>query len=47
MGLYFVEKGAAQRPSRVLYDRAGSSFARIRPGQVRKQAGGWPVSMRG
>jgi 2-dehydro-3-deoxygluconokinase len=27
MGLYFVEAGANQRPSRVLYDRAGSSIA--------------------
>ena len=28
MGLYFLETGAAQRPSRVLYDRADSAFAR-------------------
>ncbi|ALN84825.1 pfkB carbohydrate kinase family protein [Lysobacter capsici] len=28
MGLYFLEAGAIQRPSRVLYDRAGSAFAR-------------------
>ncbi|MGJ7900969.1 sugar kinase [Lysobacter sp. 1R34A] len=27
MGLYFLETGAIQRPSRVLYDRAGSAFA--------------------
>lgn len=27
MGLYFLEAGAIQRPSRVLYDRAGSAFA--------------------
>ena len=27
MGLYFVETGANQRPSRVLYDRAGSAIA--------------------
>lgn len=27
MGIYFVEKGASQRPSKVLYDRAGSSAA--------------------
>src|SRR6476659_6117180 len=26
LGIYFLEPGAAQRPSRVLYDRAGSSF---------------------
>ena len=27
MGLYFVEKGASQRGSKVVYDRAGSSIA--------------------
>lgn len=27
MGIYFVEKGASQRPSKVIYDRAGSSIA--------------------
>lgn len=27
MGLYFLTPGAAQRPSEVLYDRAGSAFA--------------------
>lgn len=27
LGLYFLEAGAAQRPSQVLYDRAGSSIA--------------------
>lgn len=27
LGTYFVEKGASQRPSKVIYDRAGSSFA--------------------
>lgn len=27
LGLYFIEKGASQRPSRVIYDRAGSAFA--------------------
>ena len=30
IGLYFLEKGAAQRPSKVIYDRAGSSFAAAR-----------------
>lgn len=28
LGVYFVEKGASQRPSKVVYDRAGSSIAR-------------------
>jgi 2-dehydro-3-deoxygluconokinase len=27
LGIYFVESGAAQRPSKVLYDRAASAFA--------------------
>ena len=27
LGVYFVEKGASQRPSKVIYDRAGSSIA--------------------
>ena len=27
LGLYFVEKGASQRASRVIYDRAGSAIA--------------------
>lgn len=31
MGVYFVEKGAAQRSSTVLYDRAGSAIAEALP----------------
>jgi len=31
LGLYFCEKGASQRPSTVLYDRANSSIATARP----------------
>lgn len=27
VGIYFIEKGASQRPSKVIYDRAGSSIA--------------------
>lgn len=34
MGIYFLEAGAAQRPSKVIYDRAGSSFAAIQPGML-------------
>lgn len=34
VGLYFVEYGAEPRPTRVLYDRNESAFARIRPGMV-------------
>lgn len=29
IGIYFVEKGAAMRPSKVVYDRANSSFATL------------------
>lgn len=31
LGLYYVEKGASQRPSTVLYDRAGSSVSQASP----------------
>ena len=31
LGLYFVEKGASQRPSKVIYDRAGSAIALAEP----------------
>ena len=31
VGIYFVEKGASQRPSKVIYDRAGSSIAQASP----------------
>jgi len=31
LGLYFVEAGANQRPSQVIYDRAGSSIATVDP----------------
>ncbi len=34
IGIYFLETGAAQRASKVIYDRAGSSFAAIQPGSV-------------
>lgn len=34
MGLYFLESGAAQRASKVLYDREGSAIATIRKGMV-------------
>lgn len=34
MGVYFVEAGANQRPSKVLYDRAGSSIAIAKAGTV-------------
>ena len=31
LGLYFVEKGASQRASKVIYDRAGSAIAKAVP----------------
>jgi 2-dehydro-3-deoxygluconokinase len=34
IGIYFLETGAAQRASKVIYDRAGSSFATIQPGMI-------------
>lgn len=33
-GIYFVEPGANQRPSKVVYDRAGSSIALAQPGDL-------------
>ncbi len=32
MGIYFLETGAVQRPSKVIYDRADSCIANARPG---------------
>ena len=34
LGIYFLESGANQRPSTVVYDRAGSSAAEAKPGDV-------------
>ncbi len=34
LGIYFLETGAVQRGSKVIYDRAGSSLATIQPGMV-------------
>lgn len=42
MGLYFVEFGAAPRPSSVLYDRAHSAASALKPGEVN-----WPQVFRG
>lgn len=42
MGLYFFEQGALQRPSEVLYDRAGSAFA-----MTPASAWDWPVLLQG
>lgn len=34
LGTFYLETGAAPRSSRVIYDRAGSSFAQLQPGQI-------------
>jgi 2-dehydro-3-deoxygluconokinase len=33
LGIYFIEKGASQRASKVIYDRAGSAIALADPGE--------------
>ncbi|MCB0270974.1 MAG: sugar kinase [Calditrichia bacterium] len=34
VGIYFLETGASQRPSKVVYDRAHAAVAEIEPGEV-------------
>jgi 2-dehydro-3-deoxygluconokinase len=34
LGLLYVETGASQRSSKVVYDRTGSSFTELRPGDI-------------
>lgn len=34
IGIYYLEHGASQRPSNVIYDRAGSSISEIQPGEL-------------
>ena len=34
LGIYFLEAGANQRPSVVIYDRAGAAIAEARPGDI-------------
>jgi 2-dehydro-3-deoxygluconokinase len=34
LGIYFLETGSVARPGKVIYDRAGSAFAGIRPGMI-------------
>ena len=34
LGLYFLETGGSVRPSKVIYDRKGSSFSELRPGDI-------------
>lgn len=42
LGLYFVEHGSEPRPTRVLYDREGSAFAGLIPGEF-----DWPSILAG
>ena len=34
LGIYYLESGANQRPSKVVYDRAGSAIAEAAPGDI-------------
>jgi 2-dehydro-3-deoxygluconokinase len=34
LGIYYLEGGANQRPSKVIYDRAGSTIAQAKPGDI-------------
>jgi 2-dehydro-3-deoxygluconokinase len=34
LGIYYLETGAAQRPSKVIYDRSHSAIAEARPGDI-------------
>ncbi|RPI48743.1 MAG: sugar kinase, partial [Chloroflexi bacterium] len=42
LGIYFLEMGAAQRGSQVVYDRAGSAIATVEPGMI-----DWPAVLSG
>src|SRR5215468_4673737 len=35
LGIYYLEGGANQRPSKVIYDRTGSTIAIAKPGDIR------------
>lgn len=38
LGIYFLEHGASQRPSKVIYDRAHSAISQVEPGEFDWQA---------
>jgi 2-dehydro-3-deoxygluconokinase len=38
IGVYFLETGASQRPSVVIYDRGGSAISQVKPGEFDWQA---------
>ena len=35
LGTFYLETGASQRPSKVIYDRAASSITELKPGQIK------------
>ena len=50
IGVYFLESGSNQRPSKVTYDRAGSSLAAAKPGDfdwnaILEGASWFPISV--
>ena len=34
LGIFYLETGASQRPSKVIYDRAGSAITELQPGEI-------------
>ncbi len=42
LGIYFLEHGSGPRPSKVVYDRAGSSFSKVEPQDI-----DWDVALEG
>jgi len=42
LGLFYLETGASQRPSKVIYDRANSAFTTLRKGEI-----DWKVVLQG
>lgn len=34
LGIYYFEPGASERPSKVVYDRSGSSFSKFKKGSI-------------
>jgi len=40
LGLFYSESGASQRPSRIIYDRAGSAFSQLHTGEI-----DWPQAL--
>ena len=42
LGTFYLETGASQRPSKVIYDRVGSSITELKPGQI-----DWDAMFRG